>query len=84
MDYLIIVHLRRHASIQDQQSVSNDYKGYKKNEYKVMTRALLESSSPFVLTFRIMTDDYNMTGKEIDVPVDQYVNGYVKIEKEVI
>ena len=34
MDYLIIVHLRRHASIQDQQSVSNDYKGYKKNEYK--------------------------------------------------
>lgn len=49
-----------------------------------MTRALLVSSSPFVLTFRIMTDDYHMISKEIDVPVDQYVNGYVKIEKEVI
>ena len=49
-----------------------------------MTRALLVSSSPFVLTFRIMTDGYHIIIKEIDVPVDQYVNGYVKIEKEVI
>ena len=57
---------------------------YKKNEYNVMTRALLVSSSPFVLTFRIMTDDYHMISKEIDVPVDQYVNRLVDIYKVVI